>query len=135
MRVCKLRITLYMYVPSTENPKPTCYHRNSFHLSVSHSLAAKQAQAALMHDAVFVLIEGLNKFRRKGEKSNSRRSGSGGTGGGPSSSNQQPNATLDCNSSQGLVSHWEFGEKIAKSLRKVSRVGGIETLQIGRAHV
>ena len=88
-----------------------------------------------MHDAVFVLIEGLNKFRRKGEKSNSRRSGSGGTGGGPSSSNQQPNATLDCNSSQGLVSHWEFGEKIAKSLRKVSRVGGIETLPKWHADV
>ncbi|XP_014208745.1 glutamate receptor 1 [Copidosoma floridanum] len=76
------------------------------------------AQAALMYDAVFVLFEGFNKFvGKKTSKNNPRRTGSMSIGGQPS------NLTLDCNSKNGVVSHFEHGEKIVKQLRKVDIVG------------
>ncbi|XP_011495765.1 PREDICTED: glutamate receptor 1 isoform X3 [Ceratosolen solmsi marchali] len=71
------------------------------------------AQAALIYDAVFVLVEVLNK-KKKTEKNNPRRAGG----------SQQPNTTLDCNSNHGWTSHgWEQGNKIARSLRKVEIEG------------
>lgn len=70
------------------------------------------AQAALMYDAVFVLVEALNKLLRKKPDSfrNNLRRGqifNNGTKG------------LDCNTSGGWVTPWEHGEKISKFLRKV----------------
>ncbi|KAL7299265.1 hypothetical protein TKK_0007854 [Trichogramma kaykai] len=76
------------------------------------------AQGALMYDAVYVLIEALNKFlRKKTDKNNPRRIG------GISNVGQQTNGTLDCNSSHGWVSHFEHGDKIARLLRKVEIEG------------
>jgi hypothetical protein len=72
-------------------------------------LCSIQAQAALIYDAVFVLVEVLNK-KKKTEKNNPRRTGG----------SQPTNTTLDCNSNHGWTSHgWEQGNKIARSLRKV----------------
>ncbi|XP_058805200.1 glutamate receptor 1-like isoform X2 [Phymastichus coffea] len=76
------------------------------------------AQAALMYDAVFVLVEGFNKFlSKKPNKNNQRRIG------GMQNANQSLNPTLDCNSNNTWVSHWELGDKIAKSVRKVEIEG------------
>lgn len=68
-----------------------------------------------MYDAVFVLVEALNKFtRKKPDRSNQRRTGV------PVPSTPL-NATrpLDCNPNQGWVTPWEHGDKISKLLRKV----------------
>lgn len=68
-----------------------------------------------MYDAVFVLFEGFNKFvRKKTDKNNPRRTNSMSIVG-------PTNLTLDCNSKNGVVSHFEHGEKIVKLLRKVRR--------------
>lgn len=74
------------------------------------------AQAALMYDAVFVLVEALNKLLRKKPdlfRSNLRRGQifNNGTRG------------LDCNTSKGWVTPWEHGDKISKLLRKVELEG------------
>ncbi|XP_046410710.1 glutamate receptor 1 isoform X1 [Neodiprion pinetum] len=79
------------------------------------------AQAALMYDAVFVLVEAFSKMLRKKPdqfKSNVRRNGVSGSG-------HQANATraLDCNPSQGWVTPWEHGDKISRHLRKVEIEG------------
>ncbi|XP_023289712.1 glutamate receptor 1 [Orussus abietinus] len=77
------------------------------------------AQAALMYDAVFVLVEAFNKYlRKKPDRSNVRRTGVPG-------GNQPGNAsrTLDCNTSQGLVTPWDQGDKVLKILRKVEIEG------------
>lgn len=77
-----------------------------------------QAQAALMYDAVFVLVEAFNKFlRKKPDRSNVRRTGIPG-------SSQITNGTraLDCNSSRGWVTPFEYGDKISRLLRKVSEI-------------
>lgn len=69
-----------------------------------------------MYDAVFVLVEAFNKFlRKKPDRSNVRRTGISG-------SSQITNGTkaLDCNSSPGWVTPFEFGDKISRLLRKVS---------------
>ncbi|XP_012264901.2 glutamate receptor 1 isoform X2 [Athalia rosae] len=92
------------------------------------------AQAALMYDAVFVLVEAFNKILRKKPdlfKTNVRRPGvagstSGGSSGGGNSGNNHPtNGTraLDCNTSQGWVTPWEHGDKISRNLRKVEIEG------------
>lgn len=78
--------------------------------------SSHQAQAALMYDAVFVLVEAFNKFlRKKPDRSNVRRTGIPG-------SSQITNGTraLDCNSSRGWVTPFEYGDKISRLLRKVS---------------
>lgn len=71
------------------------------------------AQAALMYDAVFVLVEAFNKLLRKKPdlfRNNFRRGlifNNGSRG-------------LDCNTSGGWVTPWEHGDKISRFLRKVS---------------
>lgn len=71
-----------------------------------------QAQAALMYDAVFVLVEAFNKLLRKKPdmfRANFRRGlifNNGSRG-------------IDCNTSGGWVSPWEHGDKISRFLRKV----------------
>lgn len=71
------------------------------------------AQAALMYDAVFVLVEAFNKVLRKKpdmfRNNNIRRGQPTGNG----------SKVLDCNSSGGWVTPWEHGEKISRFLRKV----------------
>ncbi|XP_076169974.1 glutamate receptor IB isoform X2 [Ptiloglossa arizonensis] len=70
------------------------------------------AQAALMYDTVFVLVEAFNKFLRK------KRNGAPG-------SSQITNGTrsLDCNSSSIWVTPFEHGDRIARLLRKVEIEG------------
>ncbi|XP_029044649.1 glutamate receptor 1 isoform X1 [Osmia bicornis bicornis] len=91
------------------------------------------AQAALMYDAVFVLVEAFNKFlRKKPDRSNVRRTGIPG-------SNQITNGTraLDCNSSRGWVTPFEYGDKISRLLRKVEiegLTGEIRFNDDGRRH-
>lgn len=67
------------------------------------------AQAALMYDAVFVLVEAFNKMLRKKPdvfRNNLRRFNNG-------------TKVLDCNASGGWVTPWEHGDKISRFLRKV----------------
>ncbi|KZC05526.1 Glutamate receptor 1 [Dufourea novaeangliae] len=91
------------------------------------------AQAALMYDAVFVLVEAFNKFlRKKPDRSNVRRTGIPG-------SSQITNGTraLDCNNSRGWVTPFEYGDKISKFLRKVEiegLTGEIRFNDDGRRH-
>lgn len=70
------------------------------------------AQAALMYDAVFVLVEAFNKILKKKPdlfKNNYRR-------GQPFNNGSKG---LDCNASGGWVTPWEHGDKISRHLRKV----------------
>ncbi|KOC67420.1 Glutamate receptor 1 [Habropoda laboriosa] len=91
------------------------------------------AQAALMYDAVFVLVEAFNKFlRKKPDRSNVRRTGIPG-------SSQITNGTkgLDCNNSRGWVTPFEYGDKISRLLRKVEiegLTGEIRFNDDGRRH-
>ncbi|KAG8038130.1 hypothetical protein G9C98_006455 [Cotesia typhae] len=77
------------------------------------------AQAALMYDAVLVLVEALNKFlKKKIDRSNPKRPG-------VQSSMQPTNVSkpLDCNTNNGWVTPWEHGDKISKFLRKAEIEG------------
>lgn len=70
------------------------------------------AQAALMYDAVFVLVEAFNKLLRKKPdlfKNNIRRGQIFNNG----------SKALDCNASGGRITQWEHGDKISRFLRKV----------------
>lgn len=70
------------------------------------------AQAALMYDAVFVLVEAFNKLLRKKQdifRNNMRRGQIFNNG----------SKGLDCNASGGWVTPWEHGDKISRFLRKV----------------
>lgn len=70
------------------------------------------AQAALMYDAVFVLVEAFNKLLRKKQdifRNNMRRGQIFNNG----------SKGLDCNASGGWVIPWEHGDKISRYLRKV----------------
>ncbi|XP_075228817.1 glutamate receptor IB [Lycorma delicatula] len=86
--------------------------------AVSHGAGKESisAQAALMYDAVFVLVEAFNKLLRKKPdmfRSNFRRGlifNNGSRG-------------IDCNTSGGRVSPWEHGDKISRFLRKVEVEG------------
>ena len=71
------------------------------------------AQAALMYDAVLVLIEVFNKLLRKKSDvfKNNKKNVSG------SSSSSVGN--LDCNTEKEWVNPWEHGDKIIKLMRKV----------------
>ncbi|XP_017787276.1 PREDICTED: glutamate receptor 1-like isoform X2 [Nicrophorus vespilloides] len=74
------------------------------------------AQAALMYDAVFVLVEAFNKLLRKKPdvfRNNMRRGQIFNNG----------SKGLDCNASGGWVSPWEHGDKISRFLRKVELEG------------
>ncbi|XP_023178755.1 glutamate receptor 1 isoform X3 [Drosophila hydei] len=86
------------------------------------SQPAISAQAALMYDAVFVLVEAFNRILRKKPdqfRANhlQRRSHTGGPGG--TNSLNESSALLDCSTSKGWVTPWEQGEKISRVLRKV----------------
>ncbi|XP_077301920.1 glutamate receptor 1-like [Arctopsyche grandis] len=73
------------------------------------------AQAALMYDAVFVLIEAFNRLMRKKQESmrtNSRRA----------QIFSNTSRSLDC-TSKGWVTPWEHGDKISRLLRKVEIEG------------
>lgn len=75
-----------------------------------------QAHAALMHDAVYVLVEAFNKLLRK--KQDTFR------GGKKNSNGQQSTALnngsrIDCNVNKVWVTPWEHGDKISRFLRKV----------------
>lgn len=89
-----------------------------------------QAQAALMYDAVFVLVEAFNKLlRKKPDQFRSytmRRMGqmppapvTNTTHPNANNANAQTNRVLDCNTSKGWVNPWEHGDKISRYLRKV----------------
>lgn len=74
-----------------------------------------QAQAALMYDAVFVLVEAFNKLLRKKPdmfRNNLRRGQIFNNG----------SRGIDCNTSRGWVTPWEHGDKISRFLRKVSSI-------------
>lgn len=99
-----------------------------------------QAEAALMYDAVSVLVEGLSKILRK--KPDQFRSytmrrpgvstqptfgnmtlGIGATTAGAMTNLNGNDATprpLDCNTAKGWVTPWEHGDRISRYLRKVS---------------
>ncbi|XP_065162532.1 glutamate receptor 1-like [Atheta coriaria] len=83
------------------------------------------AQAALMYDAVFVLVEAFNKLLRKKPdvfRNNVRRVA--GVAGSTAVSNATTAAkALDCNTSGGWVTPWEHGDKISRLLRKVELEG------------
>lgn len=103
-----------------------------------------QAQAALMYDAVFVLVDAFTKLLKKkpdqfrtiatkrgaqayGNMSSTTNGGNNinGNGGGANAngngnSNNNNNRGLDCNTSKGWVVPWEHGDKISRYLRKVS---------------
>ncbi|KAE8748742.1 hypothetical protein FOCC_FOCC004545, partial [Frankliniella occidentalis] len=72
------------------------------------SLSSISAHAALMYDAVFVLVEALNKLLKK-KQVPLRRAGQA------SNSSRWP----DCNASL----TWEHGDKISRNLRKVELEG------------
>jgi len=79
-----------------------------------------QAQAALMHDAVLVLVETFNKLLwKKPEmfKTNTKRTLSNGNTSMSVPSSQS--LGLDCNSGRTSGNQWEHGEKISRFLRKV----------------
>lgn len=90
-----------------------------------------QAQAALMYDAVFVLVEAFNKLlRKKPDQFRSytmRRMGQMPPApvtntthpNANNANNAQTNRVLDCNTSKGWVNPWEHGDKISRYLRKV----------------
>lgn len=99
----------------------------------------EQAQAALMYDAVFVLVEALTKIlRKKPDQFRSytlRRSGTVPVMGNltlglatgtaltsPAAAAAAAPRVLDCNTSKGWVNPWEHGDRISRYLRKVSRV-------------
>ncbi|XP_026847558.1 glutamate receptor 1 isoform X2 [Drosophila persimilis] len=87
-----------------------------------NSLPAISAQAALMYDAVFVLVEAFNRILRKKPdqfRSNHLQRRSHGGGSSSSSGTNESSALLDCNTSKGWVTPWEQGEKISRVLRKV----------------
>ncbi|XP_066250045.1 glutamate receptor 1-like isoform X2 [Euwallacea similis] len=77
------------------------------------------AQAALMYDAVFVLVEAFNKILRK--KPDSFKNINTRTGRGQFYNNGSK--ILDCNPTGGWVSPWEHGDKISRYLRKVEIEG------------
>lgn len=85
-----------------------------------------QAQAALMHDAVLVLVETFNKLLWKKPdmfKTNVKRTNSNGNAsmsGAPSIPLSLQMLSLDCNSGRSSGNQWEHGEKISRFLRKVS---------------
>lgn len=73
------------------------------------------AQAALMYDAVFVLVEAFNKLLRKKPdlfRNNFRRGQIFNNG----------SRGLDCNTSGGWVTPWEHGDKISRFIRKVPKI-------------
>ncbi|XP_055686324.1 glutamate receptor 1-like isoform X1 [Lutzomyia longipalpis] len=91
------------------------------------------AQAALMYDAVFVLVEAFNKLlqkkpdqfrsyttRRSQPFNTSSYSTAMAAGGSVGATN---NRGLDCNTAKGWVTPWEHGDKISRYLRKVEIEG------------
>ncbi|ERL95649.1 hypothetical protein D910_00072 [Dendroctonus ponderosae] len=73
------------------------------------------AQAALMYDAVFVLVEAFNKIlRKKPDNFKNIRIGRG------QLFYNNGSKILDCNPNGGWVTPWEHGDKISRYLRKVS---------------
>lgn len=98
-----------------------------------HYDSPSQAQAALMYDAVFVLVEAFNKLlRKKPDQFRSytmRRMGqmppapvTNTTHPNANNANAQTNRVLDCNTSKGWVNPWEHGDKISRYLRKVFHI-------------
>ncbi|XP_054275733.1 glutamate receptor 1-like [Macrosteles quadrilineatus] len=84
--------------------------------SVGAGRESISAQAALMYDAVFVLVEAFNKLLRKKPdmfRNNLRRGQLFNNG----------SRGIDCNTSRGWVTPWEHGDKISRFLRKVELEG------------
>ncbi|XP_055630590.1 glutamate receptor 1-like isoform X2 [Toxorhynchites rutilus septentrionalis] len=79
------------------------------------------AQAALMYDAVFVLVEAFSKIVRK--KPDQFRAYTVRNRGQPFNLPTNGTRTLDCNMSKGWVTPWEHGDKISRYLRKVEISG------------
>nr|XP_040224852.2 glutamate receptor 1-like isoform X1 [Anopheles coluzzii]XP_040224855.2 glutamate receptor 1-like isoform X1 [Anopheles coluzzii] len=79
------------------------------------------AQAALMYDAVFVLVEAFSKIMRK--KPDQFRAYTMRNRGQPFNLPANGTRTLDCNTSKGWVTPWEHGDKISRYLRKVEISG------------
>lgn len=77
------------------------------------------AQAALMYDAVFVLVEAFSKIVRK-KPDQFRAYTSRSRGQQAFSLPANGTRTMDCNMSKGWVTPWEHGDKISRYLRKVS---------------
>lgn len=87
-----------------------------------------QAQAALMYDAVFVLVEAFNKLLKKKpdqfrsytmRRSSSQHSYTNSSYGNLIANGQQNMRVLDCNIAKGWINPWEHGDKISRYLRKV----------------
>ncbi|XP_055385566.1 glutamate receptor 1 isoform X2 [Condylostylus longicornis] len=101
--------------------------------SVGAGRESISAQAALMYDAVFVLVEAFNKILRKKPdqfRNNVQRRGQPLNGTINSTLNGNNNVgsgnsgrPLDCNLSKGWVNPWEHGDKISRYLRKVEIEG------------
>lgn len=103
-------------------------------VSQGHGKESLSAQAALMFDAVFVLVETFNKIlRKKPDMFRSyailRRSlmtSSRNASLAAAQANGNVTAAvrmLDCNTSNGWVTPWEHGDKISRYMRKVELEG------------
>lgn len=122
------------------NPKYNLVFHSYEHFTHEHNLTTrkrldirsrkhKKAQAALMYDAVFVLVEAFNKLLRKKPdqfRSYTMRNRMGqliapvtNVSSANSTNNANANRVLDCNTSKGWVNPWEHGDKISRYLRKV----------------
>lgn len=81
-----------------------------------------QAQAALMYDAVFVLVEALNNVLKKKPdqfRAYTARRGIQQTIATNTLNSGGHGRALDCNMTMGWINHWEHGDKISRLLRKV----------------
>lgn len=86
------------------------------------SLLYLQAQAALMYDAVFVLVEALNNVLKKKPdqfRAYTARRGIQQTIATNTVNSGGHGRALDCNMTMGWINHWEHGDKISRLLRKV----------------
>lgn len=121
--------TFSSYQISTKNQfKIRCSHFITLYTQ-THTHTNKKAQAALMYDAVFVLVEAFNKLLRKKPdqfRSYTMRNRMGqllapvtNVSSANASNNANANRVLDCNTSKGWVNPWEHGDKISRYLRKV----------------
>lgn len=150
---CKAKVQKRFGPNDSENSK-TCYRNNHryYNNRITHqrtdyfNFLPVQAQAALMYDAVFVLIDAFNKLLRKkpdqfrstytskrGNQPSYTNSTSGINGSSnmngimnnfntlSGSMNSNNNRLLDCNIPKGHhPTPWEHGDKISRYLRKVS---------------
>lgn len=106
--------------------RDVCCWDNPTHLEPFAIFFHSQAQAALMYDAVFVLVETFNKILRKKPdvfRSYALRRSLMSGGNKTVSNTTSAVRMLDCNTSAGWVTPWEHGDKITRYMRKVELEG------------